>query len=220
MATQRICSAPDCDKPHKARGLCLLHYRRLQRASGKQPDGKHRISKRPVPEISAEETTAAIMIRLLETDQQECITWPRGRNEGGYGMASWEGKAVIVSRKVCELTWGPPPTDVPYIAAHSCGNGHLGCVNPNHIRWATSVENGAEASLHRFEEALYEIIHPGEVHPRTLTSRKPPKQKLIPANAAYQPATNMTAEDARLTLEHLRRTLSPKTGTKFYAQSD
>jgi hypothetical protein len=33
-------------------------------------------------------------------------------------------------------------------AAHSCGNGHLGCVNPHHLRWVTPKENAADRDDH------------------------------------------------------------------------
>src|SRR5690606_29105850 len=42
---------------------------------------------------------------------------------------------------------GPPPT-VEHEAAHSCGKGHEGCVNPHHLRWATSTENKADTLIH------------------------------------------------------------------------
>jgi hypothetical protein len=40
---------------------------------------------------------------------------------------------------MCELAYGPPPDK--YVAAHSCNNGHLGCVNPNHLSWKTKSED-------------------------------------------------------------------------------
>ena len=47
----------------------------------------------------------------------------------------------------CEEVNGSPPT--PYHdAAHSCGNGHLGCCTPKHLRWATRSENIADAITH------------------------------------------------------------------------
>jgi hypothetical protein len=36
---------------------------------------------------------------------------------------------------MCELVNGPPPLGA--LAAHSCGRGHDGCVDPRHLRWAT-----------------------------------------------------------------------------------
>ena len=47
---------------------------------------------------------------------------------------------------MCELAHGEAPPR--YEAAHSCGRGHLGCVNPRHLRWATSKENKADMIVH------------------------------------------------------------------------
>jgi hypothetical protein len=41
---------------------------------------------------------------------------------------------------MCLLAHGEPPS-AEHQAAHSCGKGHLGCVNPKHLRWATPSEN-------------------------------------------------------------------------------
>jgi hypothetical protein len=51
------------------------------------------------------------------------------------------------ARLVCELAHGAPPT-AKHEAAHSCGNGHIGCVNPNHLRWATKTENEGDKLGH------------------------------------------------------------------------
>jgi hypothetical protein len=34
------------------------------------------------------------------------------------------------------------------MAIHCCGNGHLSCVNPAHLRWGTAKDNGKDAHLH------------------------------------------------------------------------
>ncbi len=33
-------------------------------------------------------------------------------------------------------------------AAHLCGKGHLGCINPAHLQWKTSKENKADQLAH------------------------------------------------------------------------
>lgn len=80
-----------------------------------------------------------------ETD--ECILWPFAKNSAGYGHLIWDGRHTLVHRIVCESVNGPAPEDRP-IAAHSCGNGHLSCMNPRHLRWATSQENTSDAAEH------------------------------------------------------------------------
>jgi hypothetical protein len=62
---------------------------------------------------------------------------------GGYATVRFDGKLQIASRLMCEIVNGLPPADW-YHAAHSCMNGHLGCVNPKHLRWATPADNGKE----------------------------------------------------------------------------
>jgi hypothetical protein len=44
---------------------------------------------------------------------------------------------------MCEHRHGPAPTP-GHQAAHTCGNGHNGCVNPWHLNWKTPAENQCE----------------------------------------------------------------------------
>jgi hypothetical protein len=57
------------------------------------------------------------------------------------------GRSVKVSRFICELAHGEPPASGQH-AAHSCGNGHLGCVNPRHLSWKTAGENQMDRVAH------------------------------------------------------------------------
>lgn len=79
----------------------------------------------------------------LPFEGNECLEWPYSGNNWGYGQLTVAGRLVVASRFVCEIAHGDPPTP-EYQAAHSCGNGHLGCVNPQHLRWATPKENSAD----------------------------------------------------------------------------
>jgi hypothetical protein len=66
--------------------------------------------------------------------------WPLAKNDNGHGHFGFEGKVYRAHRYMCELAHGlPPSSDLE--AAHSCGNGHLGCVNPNHLSWKTRSGN-------------------------------------------------------------------------------
>jgi len=78
---------------------------------------------------------------------ENCLIWPFTRNNKGYAQIGKNGKKFLAHRIVCEMKNGPPPegkTD----AAHSCGNGHLGCVNPNHLRWDTRSGNLSDTIEH------------------------------------------------------------------------
>lgn len=54
---------------------------------------------------------------------------------------------------MCILAHGEPPSP-EHVAAHSCGQGHEGCVNPGHLRWATVAENIADTLKHGTRRTL------------------------------------------------------------------
>lgn len=80
---------------------------------------------------------------------EECLIWPYMRCREGYARMYHHkvGFNRPVSRVICERDHGESPTPTHH-AAHSCGNGHLGCVAPNHIRWATPKENSDDKYRH------------------------------------------------------------------------
>lgn len=75
----------------------------------------------------------------------DCLTWPFAKHPSGYAFVGRKGKNIPAHRYICELVNGAPPTP-QYQAAHSCGNGHLWCVNPKHLSWKTPTENQLESS--------------------------------------------------------------------------
>lgn len=137
MATSCVCSIPNCDKPRVARGFCESHYRRWKRhgdplgggvSNGTLPDWIDRVA--------------------LQHPGKECLIWPFGRHKDGYAQGSYPGiETKHASRAICWLKHGPPPTP-EHDAAHSCGNGRRGCVNPAHISWKTRAENEADKIPH------------------------------------------------------------------------
>ena len=77
----------------------------------------------------------------------DCLLWPYARGRDGYGHIRYGGRPCRVNIVVCEKTHGPPPTS-EHEAAHSCGNGHKGCITPAHLGWKTHQENMADKNLH------------------------------------------------------------------------
>lgn len=77
----------------------------------------------------------------------DCLLWPFSRNNYGYGQMGHEGKQIKAHRLMCELAHGPAPIDRPQ-AAHSCGNGHLGCCNPKHLSWKDNSANQHDRRAH------------------------------------------------------------------------
>lgn len=135
MANLRVCSVPNCGKKHKALGFCANHFYRLKRhgdpLSGKTPDGE---PLRFVHEVAS------------NYQGGDCLHWPFCKDEKGYGLLKVNGKMMPASRYVCTLAHGEPPPK--HDAAHSCGKGHLGCVNPNHLSWKTRAANMADKIAH------------------------------------------------------------------------
>ena len=75
----------------------------------------------------------------LNFSPDECLIWPFARCQRTIEQPAY--------RAMLRLTKGDPPTP-KHEAAHSCGNGHLGCINPKHLRWATHLENEADKIAH------------------------------------------------------------------------
>lgn len=77
-----------------------------------------------------------------------CLIWPYFRESRvGRGKMQFEGRNGWAHRFMCELVHGPAPADKPQ-AAHSCGNGDQGCVNPRHLSWANNSQNQLERYAH------------------------------------------------------------------------
>lgn len=97
----------------------------------------------------------------VEYTGDECLKWPFTTYPDGRGQFHWNHKTNRAHRVMCELKNGKPPTP-KHEAAHSCGNGHLGCVNPNHLRWATRQENVDDMLAHgtrvRGEKTHFHVI--------------------------------------------------------------
>lgn len=134
-----MCAFPDCPNPKSpkaAKGLCNSHYWQLHKG-------------RPLTPLSYRRnvTEPWLMSHINEPDSKECLTWPFQINPDGRAMVKYQGYQGPAARVMCELAHGKPPTP-QHEAAHSCGKGHLGCVHPGHLRWATCEENKADMLLH------------------------------------------------------------------------
>jgi hypothetical protein len=136
MADLKICSVDGCCNKQIARGLCNAHYKRNRRHGaptlGRTKNG---------------EQLDFIFNNIINFSGDDCLIWPFLRSRAGYGR-TWNGDRMIdVHRWVCKIVNGPPPTP-EHEAAHSCGNGHLACCSPRHLRWATKAENESDKLRH------------------------------------------------------------------------
>lgn len=92
--------------------------------------------------------TAEYLFKHVNHIGSDCLSWPYGRDGQGYARAKVKGfETRLAHRIMCELVNGPPPFEGA-VTRHSCGMGHKGCVNPNHLKWGTVAENNADKELH------------------------------------------------------------------------
>lgn len=134
--TGNVCIIEGCRNGGKIRrGLCNAHYLRNLR-NGSPTAGN---------------TSRGAPLRWLRSRVgyvgSGCLTWPFALHRDGYGNLKFDGSTIGAHRLMCEFVHGPAPTG-NHQAAHSCGNGHLGCVNPRHLRWATPAENANDKAVH------------------------------------------------------------------------
>lgn len=133
--TGKPCAAKGCKKSSGYHGYCQAHYRRLKLYGS--VEAFH-------PNYHHGET----FIRAhLQYDGDDCLRWPYSVNKNGRGMAVIGNVQMSAPRAMCTLAHGQPPTP-EHEAAHSCGKGHEGCINPRHLRWATTAENRADMVAH------------------------------------------------------------------------
>ena len=134
MTNRAKCKVECCKNPSKSLGFCNMHYERNKRygnpTAGRTPNGEQH----------------KWLADHVGFSGEECLIWPYSKARG-YGYCHIGGKYSSVSRYMCEARNGGPPTP-DHEAAHLCGKGHIGCVNPNHLTWKTSAENKADQLAH------------------------------------------------------------------------
>jgi len=131
----RGCKIGGCEKPHRARGWCSTHWSRWHHSGSPFVGGT--FNGEPIQWIKYH----------INYKGDDCLKWPFAASAYGYGNVAFYGKYRVASRVMCILAHGEP-MDEKLHAAHSCGNGHLACMNPNHISWKTCKENRQDSIKH------------------------------------------------------------------------
>lgn len=144
MAKGAICAVEGCDKETWSRDYCRNHQHRFKKHG-------HPLAG-PAGRGDPERWLRA---HVGHADADSCLYWPfahqGSRREGdGYGRMRIDGRYVYAHRLMCELAHGPAPSP-KHEAAHNCGQGHLACVNPHHLRWDTTQGNADDRRLHGTE---------------------------------------------------------------------
>lgn len=134
MAAEKVCKVEGCGNRLYARGWCAKHYERA------------RIHGSPDTVLNPKGQALQWINDHVGYEGSDCLVWPFFRDQQGYGMIVVRGKTFKAARYMCLMVHGAPGAGMD--AAHSCGNGHKGCVNPRHVRWATKLENAADRIAH------------------------------------------------------------------------
>jgi len=143
----KICAVDECDNPKHAGIYCAKHYYRFKTHG--DPLGGRRGASPGEP--------LRWIYEHAKYQGDDCLSWPYQLSRYGYGVVRVDGKSRVASRVMCEIAHGLP-TSQSLDAAHSCGNGHKGCMNPNHLSWKTRSQNNADKlahGTHRQGEAVH-----------------------------------------------------------------
>lgn len=132
-----MCKVDGCGGRPIGRGYCGKHYQKLMKYN--DPLGGKTATPSGAP--------MSFINQSIQSNSDCCCFWPFGKAGRGYGVLHHNGRMTYVHRLVCELVHGPAPTP-KHEVAHSCGNGHVGCINHRHLRWSTRSENHADKVLH------------------------------------------------------------------------
>lgn len=126
------CSVGGCDSPSYSSGLCNSHRHKKQRYGD------------PLGGAEWKKGQGMEFIKSISMGSDKCIPWPYHVGANGYGdlrFGGYRGPHAIM----CSIHHGKRPSE-HHEVAHSCGN--RVCVNPEHLRWATRVENAADKKIH------------------------------------------------------------------------
>lgn len=140
MADEILCAVPGCDKRRDSyKKYCSAHYQKKRKYG--DPLG----SAPPAPPPA----TLQWLLDRVDYSGDDCLFWPFSSKSNGYGQLYKRGRKgpIAATRYMAELVYGEAP-DPKMHAAHACGNGHLGCCTPRHLRWATPSENSYDKVLH------------------------------------------------------------------------
>lgn len=126
----RVCSVEACGRPHKSKGYCGGHYRRVR--VGAQVDA-------PMESRRGKDHTLGVLSQI-DSAGGGCHEWTGYRDARGYGVYG-SGAKVFGTQLAHRIAWiinfGPIPTGLS--VCHHCDNPP--CCNLAHLFLGTQAEN-------------------------------------------------------------------------------
>lgn len=88
------------------------------------------------------------ILKMMESaNPDECLICPSRRKDGYPGRLTYNGQRIMAHVYACIHAHGEKPS-AKFHAAHECGNGAGGCMNPHHMQWKQVKDNMADKVRH------------------------------------------------------------------------
>ena len=138
----RLCEIDGCGQPHRCKGLCESHYKKLRKWGDPLVAGKMG----PKPKDPLERFWAMVN----RVDDESCWPWIGGVSRGyGHFTLDSAGNGISAHRYSWILANGPVPEGMtldhichdPAICEGGTSCPHRACVNPAHLVVTTRAEN-------------------------------------------------------------------------------
>lgn len=113
------------------------------------------------PLLNSKRSSTGCLIRVRSKcwidPKTGCWLWQRARNGKGYAVMTRNSVRRLVHREVLASVLGRP---LRKLALHLCGNGHRGCVNPQHLYEGTYHDNAQDRRRHGRHKGLTGSCNP------------------------------------------------------------
>lgn len=142
---------PDCDEP-----LMKQAYRSINEGRFVRPAAIKTLQRQNRDRSKCYK--AAWLFTNRDFDEDRCLLFP-GFVEGRRVRVKYNYRNMSAAEAMALMVHGAPAFDGAEVA-HKCGNGHLSCVNPKHLYWATKEENARDRVLHNTASAKRVDVSP------------------------------------------------------------